>query len=88
MYRIVPDPAVDEQITALPRTALLAYAEVLGLLELAPHSGRPYNATLPDGPMRQHVFGARGEGILTYLVLDGEREVHLQQIDWIGDVGA
>jgi len=85
VYLIVPDRNVDEQITALPHTALLAYAEILSVLELAPHSGTPYSDTLPDGPMRQYVFGRHGEGVVTYLVRDDLREVHLLQIDWIGD---
>lgn len=83
MYRIVPDLAADEQVERLPEIALLGYAEALALLEIAPQRGHPYNAALPDGPMRQIVFGPSGQGIVTYLVLDEQREVHVLLVDWI-----
>ncbi len=59
-----------EQVAALPTEALLFYADVLGALELAPSSGRPYNEDKPDGLMREFVFGANGGGTVTYLLLE------------------
>lgn len=84
MYRIVTDSAVLDQIDALPTGALSGYAEVLDVLELAPWNGRPYNDEKPDAPMRELVFGAHGEGTVTYLVLDQEREVHVLVVQWVG----
>ena len=81
MYRVVVDSAAIEQIAALPTEALPFYAEVL---ELAPSGGRPYNDDLPEGPMRELVFGATGEGTVTYLLLEQQREVHVLLVQWIG----
>ncbi len=67
MYRIVTDSAVLDQLAALPTGALPGYAEVLDVLDLAPWNGRPYNKEKPDAPIRELVFGAHGEGTVTYL---------------------
>lgn len=83
VYRIVVDGAVDDQLDHLPRQALLGYADVLTVLEEAPGGGRPYNDAVPEGPMRQYVFGPNGEGLVTYLVLEREREVHVLLVEWI-----
>lgn len=84
MYRIVTDSAVLDQLAALPIEALPGYAEVLDVLDLAPWNGRPYNKEKPDAPMRELVFGAHGEGAVTYMVLEREREVHVLVVQWIG----
>lgn len=84
MYRVVPDDAVDDQLDHLPRPALLGYADVLAALEVAPEGGRSYNDAIAEGPMRQYVFGPNGEGLVTYLVLEREREVHVLLVEWIG----
>ena len=39
MYRLVPDAATLDQVAALPVDALLAYADVLAVLELKPWAG-------------------------------------------------
>lgn len=44
MYRVITYGEALEQITALPDEALNGYAEVLGVLELAPWSGQPQPA--------------------------------------------
>lgn len=84
VYRIIPDDVVDGQLDYLPRQALLGYVDVLAALEVAPDGGRPYNDTIPEGPTRQYVFGSNSEGVVTYLVLEREREVHLLLVEWIG----
>lgn len=84
MYRVVTDSTVLEQLAALPTGALPYYAEVLGVLELAPWNGRPYNEDKPDVPMRELVFGGNGEGTVTYLILEQQREVHVLLVQWIG----
>lgn len=78
------DDAVMEQIAALPIAALIRYAELWGVLELAPGNGRPYSAALPDGTMRELVFGGDGEGTVTYLILEHQREVHVLLVQWLG----
>ncbi|MGH3888017.1 MAG: hypothetical protein ACRDSZ_15900 [Pseudonocardiaceae bacterium] len=84
MYRVVTYSEALEQIAALPAEALPFYAEVPGVLELAPSGGRPYNKDKPDGPMRELVFGANGEGMTTYLILEQQREVHVLLVQWVG----
>lgn len=84
MYRVVTYSDALEQVAALPTEAVPFYAEVFGVLELAPSSGRPYNDDKPDGPMRELVFGANGEGTATYLILDQQREVHVLLVQWVG----
>ncbi|MCA1672025.1 MAG: hypothetical protein LC799_07430 [Actinobacteria bacterium] len=44
MYRLVIYPEVQEQIAALPDEALIGYADVLDVLELAPWSGQSQHA--------------------------------------------
>ena len=34
--------------------------------------------------MRELVFGAQGEGTVTYMVLEREREVHVLVVQWVG----
>ncbi len=53
------------------------------MLELAPWNGSPYNKEKPDAPMRELVFGTHGEGTVTYLVLEYEREVHVLVVQWV-----
>ena len=84
MYRVVLDSAVLDQLAALPTSVLPSYTEVLGVLELAPDGGRPYNEDKPDGPMRELVFGAAGEGTITYLLLERQREAHVLLVQWAG----
>jgi hypothetical protein len=57
-------------------------AQVLGVLEVAPWNGAPYNRSKPDGNMRQLVFGASGNGIVTYLILDDQRLVDVLKVQW------
>lgn len=39
----------------------------------------------PDGALRRFLFGPEGAGMVTYLVLDDQREVHVVHVLWIGD---
>jgi hypothetical protein len=84
MYRVIVDDDAADQIEALPVTALKYCADAIGVLELVPLNGRPYNDELPDGPMRELVFGDGGQGTVTYLVLEQQREVHVLLVQWIG----
>ena len=84
MYRVVLDGAVLDQIAALPTWVLPAYTDALGLLERVPDDGRAYNEDKPDGPMRELVFGSAGEGTITYLLLERQREAHVLLVQWAG----
>jgi hypothetical protein len=84
VYTVITYSDVLEQIAALPTDALSFYAEAFGLLELVPWNGRPYNEDKPDRPMRELVFGAHGEGTITYLILEQQREVHVILVQYVG----
>jgi hypothetical protein len=84
VYRLVYDDAARDQIAALPVEALARLAEALTVLEVAPAGGRPYNEDYPDRPMRELVFGDAGQGVITYLALEREREVHVLVVQWAG----
>lgn len=84
MYRVIVDDAVFEQVAALPVAALFSYAEALTVLEVAPDCGRPYNADHPDRPMRELVFGEKGQGTVTYMVLGELLDVHVLLVQWLG----
>lgn len=83
MYRVIPDAAAMEQIATLPRSAVAAFAAVMDKLTEAPWTGRPYNEDKPNGPMRELVFGASGQGVATYLIVEHLREVHLLLVHWV-----
>lgn len=82
-YRIVTDPQVRSQIRALPAEVLPLLADAMGVLELTPWNGRPYNQADPDGWMRQIDF-ADGRGFITYLVLDDQDRVDVLNVTWLG----
>lgn len=73
---------MQEQVAALPASALSACAEARTLLEVAPWSGSPYRKEKPDGPMRTLAFGSSGG--VAYLILGRERDVHVLLVQWIG----
>jgi hypothetical protein len=58
------------QIAALPDEALRGYAEVLGVLEFAPWSGRPQHKGNPEGAVRRWLFGPDEAGQVVYLILE------------------
>jgi hypothetical protein len=72
VYRLVPDPAVSEQVAALPNKALTAFAEVLDLLQLVPWKGQPQHAANPDAPVRRWAFGPGQAGQVVYLILEDQ----------------
>jgi len=83
-YKIDIDPAVVDQIHALPRNAAVALHEVFALLELVPWNGLPYNDYLPEGSMREMLFGAGSLGKITYLILEDQRRVDVLTVTWLG----
>ncbi len=82
MYSVETDGPSQQQIDALPATALAGYAELRVLLETAPWSGQPYNWDNPDSAMRSHTFGTYG--LLVYLVLEDQRRVDVLSVQWAG----
>ena len=74
-----------EQIDALPTAALVGYAEALGVMKLVPWNGAPINKANPGGEVRQLVFGPRGHGLVTYLILEDQCRVDVLEVQWAGD---
>lgn len=84
-YRIVTDPQVRDQVSALPAEVLPKLAEAFAMLELTPWNGSPYNNDKPDGPMRLLTFAPdRGHVLITYLVLDSQDRVDVLNVTWLG----
>ena len=84
MYRVkVPEP-VEQQIAALPATALAEFAEAMVALEVAPWGGAPYDRKFPDSNIRMLPFGPRSEGLLVYLIVEHAREVGIIELLWVG----
>jgi hypothetical protein len=81
VYRITTDEISSDQVTALPKEALLIYAEILGVLELVPWQGDPMNDENPNGPLRTLAFGQFG--MITYLILDDQLRVDLVDVTWV-----
>lgn len=84
MYRITVYPEAQDQLSSLPDSALVAYAEVQDVLALTPWSGQPHHEANPEGAVRRWVFGKEGAGQVVYLVLEDRREVHILLIQWLG----
>lgn len=82
-YKIDLDPAVIDQIRALPPEAADFLPDVLTVLELVPRNGLLYNDDLPDCSMRELLFGA-GKGKVTYLILQDQLRVDVLNVTWIG----
>ena len=81
-YSLDVDPLAEQQIAALPQTALSALAEALSVLELVPWNGLPVNEANLDGAVRQLPFG--DSGLVTYLILDDQQRVDLLIVTWTG----
>jgi hypothetical protein len=67
VYKVDIDPEARDQIGALPAEVLIALAEVMAMLELAPWDGLPHHKDNPDGALRgtvsRSVFLARHAGL-------------------------
>lgn len=84
MYQVITDGDALEQIAALPTEALPFYAETLGVLELTPWNGYPFNKRYTDGEVRELLFGPAGAGKVTYLILEDQRRVDVLMVQWVG----
>jgi hypothetical protein len=84
MYDVTTDERSGPQIEALPTHGLAPFAEVRAALEVAPWStGEPLNDEYPEAPVRAVLFGAEGQGMVTYLVLDRQRRVDILDVTWL-----
>ena len=83
MYRVRTYDEATDQIASLPREALPYYAQVLGVLEVAPWNGMPYVKSRPDGTY-DNWCSASGNGLVTYLILEDQRYVDVLEVLWIG----
>jgi hypothetical protein len=81
-YSLDIDPLAEQQIAALPQSALTALADALTVLELVPWNGLPVNEANLDGAVRHLPFG--GLGMITYLILDDQQRVDLLIVTWAG----
>ena len=83
-YTIEVHPEAQAAIEALPAQGLHALVEVFALLELSPWTGPSVNPLAnPDAPLRSLPFGA-GDGMVAYLILEREQEVHVVSLVWVG----
>jgi hypothetical protein len=83
VYRVIIDPEVINQIDALPVSALIEYARVHDVLEVAPWNGPSHNKDNPDAKVRRWLFGPCGAGQVIYLVLERDRAVHVVRVLWV-----
>jgi hypothetical protein len=84
VYRVETDALAVPQVEALPSHALSAYAELRTLLEVDPWAGDPINKRNPDAAVRTLTFGPHHEGLVTFLILDGQRRVDVLDVMWLG----
>lgn len=83
MYEVTVDEQVQDQLDALPQTALEAWRELRATLALVPENGRPLFADVPDG-VRTFVFGEHGEGLAYYVIVEHARQVAVVEVQWFG----
>ena len=81
-YSLDVGPLAEQQIAALPPTALHALGEAPSVLELVPWNGLPVTEANPGGAVRHLPFG--DSGLITHLILDDQRRVDLLIVTWAG----
>lgn len=81
-YEIITDPVAQAGIEALPPDVRPVLDEVMTVIGMVPWRADPINADNPDGEVRQAVFA--GEGMVTYLIVDHDQEVHVLAVQWLG----
>jgi hypothetical protein len=84
VYRVTTDQQSQPQIEALPTDALASFAEARAALEVAPWGGDSLNDEKPDAAVRSIAFGPTRQGLLTYMILEGQRRVDLLDVVWMG----
>jgi hypothetical protein len=84
VYQVKVPELVEQQIEALPSTALAPFAEAMVALEVAPWGGAPYDRRFPESTIRMLPFGPQSEGLLVYLIVEHAREVGIIELLWVG----
>ncbi|MBP2329346.1 hypothetical protein JOF56_009731 [Kibdelosporangium banguiense] len=84
MYHVVPDPAVFDQVAAIPSAAQAEFLRILDVLEITPWNGEPQHEANPDGAVRRWTFGENRAGQVVYLILEDLQEVHILLVLWLG----
>lgn len=82
MYIVEATSEAASQIAALPKEALLPFAELTGPLALHPWSGESFNRRGATPQMRTHAFGEGKEGVTIYLILEEQRRVVALRVLW------
>jgi len=67
----------------MPIELLERFAELIAFLELTPWISRPFQPHNPEGNLRKMVFGASGEALLVYLILEEQRRVVGISLIWL-----
>jgi hypothetical protein len=83
-YQIILDAVAEAGINALPAWVRPAVDEAMAVLEEVPWNGEPTSRGNPDGEVRRWLFGPEGAGMLTCLIVEHDREVHVLTIQWAG----
>lgn len=82
-YTIRIYPEVQAAIGFLPAAGRHALAEAYTVLELTPWESPSVNPVAnAGGQLRTLSFGPAGAGLLTYLILERDNEVHLVSLLW------
>lgn len=79
MYEIRTYVEARAQIATLPGAGLVAYGELLDVLQLTPWNGPSANPVNPAGAVR--LWTAAGP-MVAYLILEDERRVDVIEVVW------
>ncbi|MGH3931972.1 MAG: hypothetical protein ACRDTF_18580 [Pseudonocardiaceae bacterium] len=82
MYRVIVHDQAQATVDVLPPADAVCWPDVLNVLGLVPWNGNPWSEDNPDGNIRTLPFGAAG--MVTYLILERDREVHVLEVQWVG----
>lgn len=84
MYSVEWEQHALDQLEALPSGTLSYFAELMTALQVAPWGGDAYDRQRSEANMRTYAFGARGEGLIIYMILEDQRRVIVLRVLWIG----
>jgi hypothetical protein len=79
VYHVVTYEEAAAQIAALPVEGLVAYGQLLDVLQLTPWNGPSINPENPRGPVRLWTFA---RGMVTYLILEDQQRVDVIDVVW------
>ena len=79
-----PTSRHSSRSTSYPRTPWPPTRSCGSCWRSAPWSGEPIDEANPDAEVRTLTFGAHHEGMVPYLILDGQRRVDVLSVLWLG----